>query len=158
MNKTFFEVFVSLPICGAWWPGSALENHLRDRLLFRVRDRQCYVPDPESGCELTRLAVELHRRTSAGHSHDFAIAPAHAVVPSSAERFHRRLFRGESSGIALHPVRFRVAVAHFGLSEDSLEKSQSETLDGLADTRYFRDIDSGSDDHAFASYSKRSPR
>ena len=139
-------------------PESALENDLSNGLLFRVRDRKSYVLGAQLRGEFTGFAVKLHRRTSAWFSHYLAIAPADAMVPSGAERLHGGLFSSESCSIALHSVCFGVAILHLRLGENSFEEAQSEALNGLANAGHFGNVDSGSDDHDFASYSKRSPR
>src|SRR5436305_4331431 len=126
---------------------SALQNHLRNGLLFRVRDRKRGIFDSELGGELSGLAVESHCGASSGHTDNFAVAPAHSVIPAGAERFHGRFFGRESRRIALHAIRFRVAVTDFSGREDALEKSDAKALNGLADARNFSDIDTSADNH-----------
>src|SRR5450755_3534131 len=68
---------------------SALENHLRDGLLRRVRDRQSHVFRSQPRRELGGLAVEGNRRPPSRHANDLAIAPAYAMIPAGAQRLHR---------------------------------------------------------------------
>src|SRR5437763_3967574 len=84
---------------------------------------------------------------AAGHAYYLAVYPAHTVVPPGTESFHCRFFGCKASGVPLHPVRFAVAVALLARSEDTIQKSSSEALDGVPNARNFCDIDPRADDH-----------
>src|ERR1700741_815725 len=127
--------------------GSVLENHLRHRLFRCVRDRQSHILDSEFHCEFSSLPVECHGRTASGHADYLAIAPSHSMIPTSSERFHGGIFGGEARGIALEPVRLRIAIAHLSRGEDALQKTLPEALHRLADAGNFGDVDARAYDH-----------
>src|ERR1700676_2405849 len=120
---------------------SVLQNHLRHRLLRRVRDRQSHILDSEFHCEFSGLPVECHSRTASRHADYLAIAPPHSMIPAGAERFHGGFFGGEACGIALEPVRLRIAIAPLSRGEDALQKTLPEALHRLADAGNFGDVD-----------------
>src|SRR5579864_945624 len=135
---------MAMAVCEA---GSVLQNHLRHRLFGRVRDRQSHILDSEFHREFSSLPVECHGRTASGHTDDLAIAPPHPMIPAGAERLHGGLFGGEARGIALEPVRLRIAIAHLSRGEDALQKTLPETLNRLADAGNFGDVDARAYDH-----------
>ena len=89
-----------------------------------------------------------HGRTASGHAGDFAIAPAHAVIPAGAESLHGGFFGGEARGIALEAIRLGIAIANLSRSVDALQKAVPEALDGLADAGDFGDVDARAYDHS----------
>jgi hypothetical protein len=101
----------------------------------------------------------MNRGPPARHADDFAISPAHAMIPARAERLHRRFFGGEPCGITLHSIRLGIAVTALARGKDPLQKSFSEAINRLPDARDLSDIDACADNHRESeSYSKRSPR
>jgi len=156
MKATVYQM-VKLELRVAVMP-STLEDHLRDGLVRGMRDRKSSVASTEFGGEFFGFAMEAYGGTSAGHAHDLAIAPAHTVIPSGAQRLHCCFLRGEPSCITLGPICLRVAISNLALSKNALQKARSETLNRLSYAIDFGNINSGSDNHALASYSKRSPR
>src|SRR6201987_5770854 len=127
--------------------GSVLQNHLRHRLFRSVRDRQSHILDSELQREFSGLPVECHGRTASRHADYLAIAPALPMIPTSSERFQGGLFGGEACGIALEPVRLRIAISHLSRSEDALQKTLPEALHRLADAGNFGDVDARAYDH-----------
>src|ERR1700686_3886560 len=127
--------------------GSVLQNHLGHRLLRRVRDRQSHILDSEFHREFSSPPVECHRRTASRHADYLAIAPPHSMIPAGAERLHGGLFGGEACGIALEPVRLRIAIAHLSRGEDALQKTLPEALHRMADAGNFGDVDARAYDH-----------
>src|SRR5271165_5678089 len=96
-----------------WVEGaSILKNHLRDRLLLSVRNRQGGILHSKPHGELARLPVEGHGRAPARHADHLAIAPPHAVIPARAESLHGGLLGSEARGITLHPIRLGIAIAN----------------------------------------------
>jgi|SRR6516165_9205458 len=94
-----------------------------------------------------RLAVKDDRRTFALWPDDFNVPPSDAVVPSRAKSFHRGFFRGKTGGVPLVEIRLGAAVTYLTIGEHAMQKTIAVTLNGLANTRYLRDIDTGPDNH-----------
>src|ERR1700730_16313887 len=147
--------------------GSVFQNHLRHRLFCGVGDRQSHILDSEFQCEFSSLPVECHGWAASRHADYLAVPPAHPMVPAGAERFHGGFLGGEACGIALEPVRLRIAIAHLCRCEDALQETLPEALHGLADAGNFGDVDARAYDHELnpwprslqhRSYSNRSPR
>src|SRR5580658_4546322 len=107
---------------------SVLQNHLRNRLLGGVRNRKRGVLHSEPRSEFRRDAVKRNRRPPSRHARDFAIPPAHSMIPPRAQRLHRRFFRGKASGVALHAICLRIAVTHFSCSVDAVQKPVAEPV------------------------------
>jgi hypothetical protein len=78
----------------------------------------------------------------------FNVAPSHPVVPARADGFHPSLFRSKASGIALYPVRLRLAVLNLSLSENPVKKPLTMPLDRFANAMHFGNVNSRTDDHA----------
>src|SRR5579862_120032 len=125
----------------------ALQNYLRDGLFLRVRERQRSILYSQLRREFSRLAMESHGGTAPGHARDFAVAPAHAMIPSGAECFHRGFLCCESRSITLKAVRLRVAIANLPGSKNALYETVAKALDGLADAGNLGDIDACAYDH-----------
>src|SRR5579863_1631110 len=112
---------------GPWsLPGAhplTFQNHLRDCLLLRVRDRKRRMFHSEPRRNLPRLPVKIHRRTPTRQACNLAIPPANPVAPARAQSLHRRLFRREARRVALHPVRLGIAITNFSLGINAPQKS-----------------------------------
>src|SRR5205807_3078307 len=93
-----------------------------------------------------------HRRTPSRHPNHFTIAPAHPVIPSRAQRLHRRFLRRKPRRVSLHAVRLRITVANFALGKDSPYKAISEALDGVANAGNFSDVDASANDHVISNF------
>ena len=76
----------------------------------------------------------------------FEIDPAHAAVPSGAERFHGCFFGGEAAGVTFEFILEALAICDFVGSEDAAEEWLAVTFDGGFDARDFGDIYTQSDD------------
>src|SRR2546423_15487610 len=88
-----------------------------------------------------------HGRTPSRHSNHFTIAPAHPVIPSRAQRLHRRFLGRKSRRIPFHSIRLGIAVANLALSKDSPHKAISEAFNGVANAGNFGDVDASANDH-----------
>src|SRR6266852_4054857 len=91
--------------------------------------------------------MKAHRRTPSRHPNYFTIAPAHPVIPSRAQRLHRRFLRSKSRRIALDAICLGIAIANFALSKNSPYKAISEALNGVANAGNFGDVDASANDH-----------
>src|SRR5271165_372300 len=127
---------------------SALENHLCDRLLHGMRQRQGGIFHSELRGELSRHAVEGDGGPASGHAGDLAIAPADAVIPARAQGLHGSFLGGEARGITFESIHLGIAVTHLAGGEDALQKTVSESLNGLADAGNFGDVDARAYDHS----------
>src|ERR1035438_6849325 len=140
------------------WLELVFKDDLRDGLLRSVGKRQGRVFDAQPGGELSGFAVKRNARTSARQAHHFAIAPAHAVVPTRAQSFHRRLLGREAGGVTLRTIRLRIAILDFSYREDAPQKTIAEALDRLPNARNLRNINACADDHSFLVYTLRLPQ
>src|SRR5205823_12877599 len=100
-----------------------------------------------SGSDRFSLAVKNARRAPTRCATDFHILPAHAVVPAGAKRFHGRFFGGETRGISLSTVRFRLAVVHLSFGEYAVQKALPVTLNRIGNPRNFSNVDASAYDH-----------
>src|SRR5579863_3336001 len=110
-------------LVSAWSHPLTFQNHLRDRLLLRVRDRKRRMFHSEPRRNLARLPVKIHRRTPTRQACALAIPPANPVAPTRAQSLHRRFFRREARRVALHPVRLGIAITNFSLGINAPQKS-----------------------------------
>src|SRR5579863_2055153 len=94
--------------------------------------------------------MESHGRASAGQARDFAVAPADAMIPASAQSLHRGFLGGETRCITLETIGLGIAVENFSRGEDALQKTVPEALNGLADAGNFGDVDACAYDHVSA--------
>src|SRR5271168_630465 len=126
----------------------ALQNDLCNGMFCRVREREGHMPGAELGRKFRCLTMKCEGGPSPRFAGHFNIPPSDTMIPSRADCLHGRLFRGKAGGIALHPVSFRFTVANLALGEDPAQKPIAETLDGGCDARYFRNVNSGANDHS----------
>src|SRR5258707_683426 len=81
-------------------------------------------------------------------AHDFDFAPSDVAIPSGAERLHRRLFRGEATGVALIArISARLAICYFAVGEHACAKPcpGQRTIDRPLDAIDLDQIDSSSE-------------
>src|SRR2546429_3064481 len=105
--------------------------------------------------------MELNRRPPSRLTYYLDISPAHAIVPSGAERLHGRFFGCESRGISFEAISFCIAISDFAFGKNSADESFAKTVDRLCNSRNLGNIDTGADNHWLKlaqSYSSRSPR
>ncbi len=100
-------------------------------LLGGVGQREGDVFCAEAGGDGGGLSVELDGWALAFGADDFDVAPADAVIPSGAEGFHAGFFGGEAGGVTFEASGFGFAIEDFAFGEDAVEKTLTETLDGL---------------------------
>src|ERR1700722_1683253 len=123
------------------------QNHVRQGLLGSVGQGERYVSGAQFGGDRRSLAVKLNGRALCLRTNYFYVAPAHAVAPARAERFHAGFFGGEARGIAFERGDFLFAVSNFALGENAAQKTVPETLDALTDARNFGDVHTSADNH-----------
>ncbi len=116
-RSLFYSPTFLLQIWGRSELVSILENHLRKRLLRRMRNTQRNILHSHPPRNLPRLAMQLHRRPPAALPHNFHIHPTHPAAPSRPQRLHRRFLRRKSSRktlililelLAILPLRRRI--------------------------------------------------
>src|SRR5579875_3690775 len=103
--------------------------------------------DAEACGKFRGLAAEADGRSAAALAMDFDLAPADVAVPSSTQRLHGRLFRGETGGVALIArAAARFAVSDLAGSVDAGAKARPGrgALERLLDAVHFDQVDSGS--------------
>lgn len=100
------------------------------------------------GGELGRLAVECYSGTASGLAAHFNVAPSDTMIPAGADGLHCGFLSGEACGVALDPVGFRFAVLDLLLGKDPMHEAIAEAGDGCFNSRYFRNVDAGADNHA----------
>jgi hypothetical protein len=124
-----------------------LENHLRERRISTMRNRNRNILDAQPRSNLSGHAVQPQRRLPAGKIRHFNVHPAHAMAPSRPQRLHRRFLHGESPRITLEAILVPLAVRNFSASEQPVNKSLPVARDRRFDTIYLRDVHAHSDDH-----------
>src|SRR3984893_7971141 len=129
-------------------PGqSAFEDDLRDCLRGGVGQRKRDVSCAEPRRKLGRLTMEGDGGPASGLPGHLDVAPAHAMVPAGAERFHGRFLGGKAGSITFDAGGCGLGIASFAFGEHTPKESVAMTRDGLRDARNFRDVDTGADDH-----------
>jgi len=113
-----------------------------------VGDREGDVLDAQLCGELAGDAAETKCRLAAGQVCDFDVAPAHAVAPAGAERFHRRFFYREASSESLELVLVPLAVGDLGRREEALDERPAVALNGRLNPVNLRNVQSHPDNHA----------
>src|ERR1700704_4280264 len=89
-------------------------------------------------------AVQLQLRGTAAADH-FHVAPENAVRVAGAERFHRRLFGGETPGEMNRGVAATHAVRDFVVREDAMSEALAVALDAGGDAGDVRSVEADSD-------------
>src|SRR5208282_576753 len=102
----------------------------------------------EFGRELRGLAVECDGGTASGLAANFNVAPGDSMIPAGADGLHCGFFGGEAGSVALDAIGFRFAVLDLRLGKDPMHEAIAEAGDGRFNSRYFRYVDAGADNHA----------
>lgn len=96
--------------------------------------------------DFSRLPSQRQSWPPGALSHHFQIHPAHPAAPSRSQCFHRRLFRGEPSGVAFVFIPELLAILSFFRRVHAPEKNFTVPLDRSADAVHFCDIHAHPDD------------
>ena len=121
----------------------AFEDYVGQGLVGGVSQREGDIFCTEAGGNGGGLSVELNGWALAFGTDHFNVAPPDAMTPSGAESFHAGFFSGEAGGVTFEASGFSFAVEDFAFGEDAMQKTFTETLDGLANARDFGDVDTG---------------
>ena len=118
----------------------AEDQDLRDRQRVGVRDGQqrrtaAYRGELPSG---SAVQLELRRPAAADH---LDVTPEDPLRMARAERFHRRLLRGEAAREMNRRLAAPHAVRDFTLGENTLQESLAIALDGADDARDVGGVD-----------------
>jgi len=124
---------------------SIFKNYLGQGLRFGVGDAEGDALHAELGGDFCGFAGEGDGGAAAQFADNFEIDPAHAAVPSGAERFHGCLFGGEAAGVTFEFILEALAIFDFVGGEDAAEEWLAVTFDGGLDARDFGKIDTQSD-------------
>src|SRR5579862_2039570 len=101
----------------------------------------------QASCNRGSGPVENQGGPAAGLARYFAVPPAHAMIPSGAQRLHRGFFGGVAGGITFYAIGLRLAIANLAGRVDPLQEPVAEALDGLANAGNFRDVDARANYH-----------
>ena len=127
-------------------PSLAEDDGLSERERVGVSDREFRRAAADFREAPGRAAVQLQLRRTARLADHFDVAPQDALRMPGAERFHRRLFRGEPAGKVnggLAPAR---AVRDFTVGKNPLRKSIAVAVDRGGNTRNFGRVEPKPDD------------
>src|SRR5262245_6484648 len=97
-----------------------------------VSDRKRPAADAELFRQTRGLIVQDDLWLATARASDFNVKPAHLGTPASAQRFHHRLFGGETSGITF------IAAPPFALAVLNFPGGKNPFTETLADTRVFQ--------------------
>ena len=121
----------------------AFEDYVGQGLVGGVSQREGDVFCAEAGGDGGGLSVELNGWALPFGTDHLDVAPTDAVTPSGAEGFHASFFSGKAGSVTFEASGFSFAVEDFAFGEDAMQKTFTETLDGLANAGDFGDVDAG---------------
>lgn len=127
-----------------------LQNHLRDRPIPAVRDRQMEVPSSHPLGKLRRFSRQMNSRLPARRIPHFNVPPTHPVPPSRAQRFHGRFFRRKARRV---PLKFRLvplAIPPLLIREHALDERPPKSRNRCFHAVNLGDVHAHPDNH-FAS-------
>src|SRR5579859_3212105 len=106
----------------------AFQDHIRDRLLRRMRQRKVDALAAEAVGVLKGLAAEAQGGALAGQADDLNVLPGDAVAQAGADGLETGLFGGKAGGQAFGRVGPGQAVAQLSRGEDPVKKTVSKAL------------------------------
>src|SRR5438034_4902711 len=112
-----------------------------DGELFQVGDTDIEGADAKQLCTVPGIAVQADRGTPTAQLHYLHLAPGYAM-DASAEGLADGLFGGKAS---CQPCCFATALPYFRFGIDSLQETLAMSLEDLAHSLHFDDVDTHSD-------------
>src|SRR6266404_5029565 len=125
----------------------SFKNHLRNRLLRRMRNAHRDILHSQRISNLPRFAPQRQTRTAAPLTHHFHVHPPPAAAPARPQGLHRRLFHRKPPRIPLIFVPELLAIRHLVQREHAPQKSLPLRFNHFLNPRHFRHIDSHANDH-----------
>lgn len=116
-------------------------------MLGRMRDRNMRTGGAGLFEKRLSLAGDVQRRNALVIRQDLDIVPGYLSPPTGLQRFQKRFFRSEASGIRLCcRGAFRITVCAFGVGKNAFSKTRC-SRHGFGDAINFDNVDTDRDDH-----------
>jgi hypothetical protein len=119
---------------------------LSERQRIRVSDRELRRASADFREASGGAAMQPQLRRTTGLTHDFDIAPQHALRVSGSERLHRGFLGREPAGEMNRWIATPHAVRHFRFSEDSAGEPVAIAFERCGNARDVRGVESESND------------